>query len=53
MLLNLTENFQKNTYFSFLFAMIPLSFILGNLILNLNIFILILSAIIFFDKNIF
>lgn len=40
-------------YFSFLLAILPFSFIAGNLIINLNILFLIISALIFFRKDIF
>ncbi len=42
-----------NNYFSFLLAFLPISFIAGNLIINLNIIILILSALYLFGKDIF
>ena len=40
-------------YFSILFASFPLSFIAGNMIININIVILIFSALVFFQKEIF
>ena len=40
-------------YFSFILAAFPLSFIAGNMIINLNIFILIVSAILFFKTKLF
>ena len=42
-----------NNYFSYLLALLPISFIAGNLIINLNIVILIISALILFGKDIF
>ncbi len=42
-----------NNYFSYLLAFLPVSFIAGNLIINLNIVILIISAIFLFGKDIF
>ena len=42
-----------NNYFSCLLALLPISFIAGNLIINLNIVILIISALILFRKDIF
>ena len=41
-----------NNFFSYLLAMLPLSFILGNTIINLNILLLIFSSIIFFRSSI-
>ena len=38
---------------NFLFCLIPISFIAGNLIINLNIFLIILFAFIFYGNNIF
>ena len=43
----------KNNFINLLFATIPLSFIAGNLVLNLNILLFILTAIIFFKGEIF
>jgi O-antigen ligase len=43
---------SKNTFINFLFSFIPLSFIAGNLILNLNIFLFIIFAIIFYGREI-
>ena len=40
-------------YFSILFASFPLSFIAGNMIININIVILIFSALVFFQNEIF
>ena len=42
-----------NNYFSYLLALLPISFIAGNLIINLNIVILIISALVLFRKDIF
>ena len=42
-----------NNYFSCLLALLPVSFIAGNLIINLNILILIISALVLFGKEIF
>jgi O-antigen ligase len=44
---------QLENYFSILLAFIPFSFIAGNLIINLNIILLILSALFFFGKDLF
>ncbi len=46
------NKFEKN-YFSGLLSLIPISFIAGNLIINLNIILILLSAIIFYRKRIF
>jgi len=46
-------NFSKQNYFSFCLALIPLSFIAGNMVLNINIILLILSTILIFNKNLF
>ncbi len=44
---------NTNIYFSLLLAMMPVSFIAGNLIINLNIVLIVISAIIFFKKDLF
>ena len=44
---------QVENYFSILLAFIPFSFIAGNLIINLNIILLILSVLFFFGKDLF
>ena len=49
-LFSTSDKLEKN-YFSILTAFLPLSFIAGNLIINLNIILLILSAILFFKKK--
>ena len=46
-------NFTKNSYFSLLFSLIPISFIAGNMIININILLLILSAFFIFKKSLF
>ena len=43
----------KNNYFNLLLSLMPLSFIAGNMIININIILLIISAFIIFGKNIF
>ena len=45
-------NFTKS-YFSLLFSLIPISFIAGNMIININILLLILSAFFIFKKSLF
>lgn len=51
----LSSNFKKleKNYFSTLLAILPFSFIAGNMIININVLILILSSIIFFKKSLF
>ena len=43
----------KTNYFSFLLALLPISFIAGNMIININAMLLVFSALIFFKKNVF
>ena len=43
----------KYSYFSLLFSLIPISFIAGNMIININIILLILSSIFIFKKILF
>lgn len=45
--------FDENLYFSFLFALLPLSFIAGNTIINLNIVFILLSALLLYKFTIF
>ena len=45
--------FDENLYFSFLFALLPLSFIAGNTIINLNIVFILLSALLLYKLTIF
>jgi O-antigen ligase len=40
-------------YFSLLLCLMPVSFIAGNLLINFNIIIIVISALIFFKKDIF
>jgi O-antigen ligase len=44
---------SKNNYFSLLLALFPFSFIAGNLVININAILLILSSLIFFNKKLF
>jgi O-antigen ligase len=53
MLLKINQNFNKINFINFLLSFIPLSFILGNLAININIFILIISSLLFYQKKIF
>ena len=46
-------NFSKQNYFSLCLALITLSFIAGNMILNINIILFILSSILIFNKDLF
>ena len=48
-----TPQISRQNFFSFLIALIPFSFIAGNMIININILILIFSSFYFFGKNIF
>ena len=41
----------KSNYFSFLFALIPVSFMAGNMIININVILIILSSLILFNKR--
>jgi len=52
--MNLISNFKsaKSTIVSFLIALFPISFIAGNMIININLFLLILATIFFFRKEI-
>ena len=43
----------KNTYFSLLLSLMPLSFIAGNMIININLILIILSTLIVFRENLF
>ena len=51
----LFSNFKKyqSQYFNFLIALIPFSFIAGNLLINLNVILLIFSSLLIFKKKIF
>lgn len=40
-------------YFSFLLALLPLSFIAGNMIININVILIIISSFVFFQFKIF
>ena len=40
----------KENYFTLLFSLIPISFIAGNMIININIILLSISGVIFFTK---
>ena len=51
MALYFSRFFNKNNYINFLFSLIPLSFIIGNLLLNLNIILLIVITALFYGKD--
>ena len=53
MLLSLTNINYKTFLINLLFSFIPISFIAGNLILNVNILLFIIFTIIFYGKDIF
>ena len=53
MLLFSNKSLSLKNYFSFLLSILPISFIAGNLLINANVLILILSALIFFKSKIF
>ena len=46
-------NFNQENYLSWLLALIPISFIAGNMIININVILLIISSIFFFRKDLF
>lgn len=52
-MLNKLKTLNNNNLINLLFAAIPLSFIAGNLVLNLNTLLLIVTAIIIFKEKIF
>jgi len=45
--------FKKELFINFLFATIPITFVLGNLLLNLNVLLIILFSLYFFRLRIF
>ena len=53
MLLFSNKSLTLKNYFSFLLSILPICFVAGNLLINANILILILSALIFFKSKIF
>ena len=46
-----TENIKN--YFSFLLALLPISFIAGNMIININVLLLIISTLALYGKELF
>ena len=53
MYLFLQNNLFKKRYFSFLLAVLPFSFIAGNMIININTVLILLSGLIIFNKRLF
>ena len=53
MLLFLKNTENTKNYFSFLLALLPVSFIAGNMIININVIILIISALVFYKIELF
>ena len=51
--LTFSKVLSKNLIINFIFSFIPISFIAGNLLLNANILLLILTSFIFYNKDIF
>ena len=48
----LNSSLKNKIYFSLLLSLMPASFIAGNLIINLNILIIVISALIIFNKKV-
>ena len=53
MLLFSTQFSNLKNYFSFLLALMPVSYIAGNLVINFNLLLIIISGILIFKKDIF
>tara|TARA_B100001057_G_scaffold339418_1_gene340223 strand:+ start:120 stop:1433 length:1314 start_codon:yes stop_codon:yes gene_type:complete len=53
MLLFLKNSENTKNYFSFLLALLPISFIAGNMIININVIILIISSLVLYGKEMF
>ena len=53
MLVSFGKNYSKDNFINLLFAIIPLSFIAGNLVINLNILAILLYFPSFFMELIF
>lgn len=53
--MKLFSNFEisQENYFNFLLALIPISFIAGNTIININVILIIFSGLFFFYKDLF
>ena len=46
-------NIDHKKFFSLIIALVPISFIVGNMIININIILIILTSILFFGKELF
>ncbi len=44
---------SKNNFFNILLGLVPISFIAGNMLININIILITLSSLIFFKKDLF
>ena len=44
---------SKNNFFNILLGLVPISFISGNMLININIILIILSSLIFFGRDLF
>ncbi len=53
MYLNTKANYTKNNFINLLLALFPFSFIAGNMIININLILIIISALIFFKIDLF
>ena len=53
MYLNSNINFFKSNFFNFLLGLMPFSFIAGNMIININVILIILSGIFIYKKKLF
>lgn len=53
MLLFTDKSTRINNYFTILLALLPISFIAGNLIVNLNIILIVISSFLIFKKDLF
>ena len=53
MLLFLKHTESTKNYFSFLLALLPISFIAGNMIININVLLLIISSLVLYGKELF
>ncbi len=51
--MSLSSFFSKNYIINFIILLIPISYIIGNLVLNLNVFLLILFTFLYFKGSVF
>lgn len=51
--MSLGKFFKNSNYFNVLLALLPISFVAGNLIINLNTIIIIISSVLLFGKDLF